>query len=50
MNKLTSMFSGLTKGASRMVGGSMKSKRVHNAYEIGDYETMMSLVSTMSHS
>ena len=50
MNKVTSMFQSLTKGASRMVGGSMKSKRVHNAYESGDYEQMMSIVSTMSSS
>ncbi len=48
MKSITSAFSNLTKSASKMVSGSMKSKRVFNAYEAGDYDTMMSLVSTMS--
>ena len=48
MKSITTTLSNLIKSSSQMVSGGMKSIRVFNAYEAGDYETMMSLVSTMS--
>ena len=48
MKSISNFFAGVAKGARRLNSGGMKINKVFGAYEAKDYETMISMLSSMS--
>jgi hypothetical protein len=48
MKSISNFFAGVAKGARRLNQGGAKTNKVFRAYEAKDYETMISMLSSMS--